>query len=37
MEFGQELSQLVADIIAREITVEAQGKKIAAIIEVNVN
>ncbi|XP_054156156.1 uncharacterized protein LOC128954571 isoform X2 [Oppia nitens] len=34
LEFGHELSQLIADIIVREVTVEAQGKKIAALIEV---
>lgn len=35
LDFGHELSQLVADIIVREATNEAQGKKIAAIIEVS--
>jgi hypothetical protein len=35
LEFGQELSQLMADIIVHEATNEAQGKKIAAIIEVS--
>ena len=35
LEFGHELSQLIADIIVREVTNEAQGKKIAAIIEVS--
>src|SRR5262249_42633065 len=34
VDFGHELSQLIADIIFREVTVEAQGRKIAAIIEV---
>ncbi|CAG2170928.1 unnamed protein product, partial [Oppiella nova] len=34
IDFGHELSQLIADIIVREVTVEAQGKKIAALIEV---
>lgn len=35
LDFGHELSQLIADIIVREATNEAQGKKIAAIIEVS--
>lgn len=34
LEYGKELSQLVADIIVKEATFEAQGKKIAALIEV---
>lgn len=37
VEFGQLLSQFVANIIVKEPTPEAQGKKIAAIIEVNAN
>lgn len=35
IEFGQELGNLVADIISRESTPESMGKKIAAVIEVS--
>lgn len=35
IEFGQELGNLVVDIISRESTPESKGKKIAAVIEVS--